>query len=142
MPGPTGPRYGCRARGRLSGHITIPDYGDKQVIGVPIPLYVRSATVDGAEIVLSYNDMLDASSAPSAGAFSVTVNGSARTVSNVAVDGARVRLTLASAVSFGDVVQLSYTPPSTNPLKSTGGIHEAADPERLGMGDQPRRPSG
>ena len=107
--------------GRLSGHITIPDYGDKQVIGVPIPLYVRSATVDGAEIVLSYNDMLDASSAPSAGAFSVTVNGSARTVSNVAVDGARVRLTLASAVSFGDVVQLSYTPPSTNPLKSTGG---------------------
>ena len=110
-----------QGRGRLPGHFTIPDHGDKQVIGVPLPLYVRSATVDGAEMVLAYNDMLDASSVPSAGAFGVTVNGSARTVSSVQVDGERVLLTLASAVGFGDVVELSYTSPGTNPLKSTGG---------------------
>ena len=110
-----------QGRGRLPAYFTIPDHGDKQVIGVPLPLYVRSATVDGAEMVLAYNDMLDASSVPSAGAFRVTVNGSARTVSSVGVDGERVLLTLASAVGFGDVVELSYTSPGTNPLKSTGG---------------------
>ena len=92
-----------QGRGTLGiGHIPIKKYGDKQVIGVPLPLYVRSARVDGAELVLAYNDMLDASSVPSAGAFSVTVDGSARTVSSVQVDGERVLLTLASAVGFGD----------------------------------------
>ena len=111
-----------QGRGKLAGgHIPNPDYGDKQVIGVPLPLYVRSARVDGAELVLAYNDVLDASSVPPAGSFSVTVNGSARTVSSVGVDGERVLLTLASAVGFGDAVELSYTSPGTNPLKSTGG---------------------
>ena len=123
-----------QGRGKLAGgHFPTPEYGDKQVIGVPLPLYVRSARVDGAELVLAYNDMLDASSVPPAGAFSVTVNGSARTVSSVQVDGERVLLTLASAVGLGDAVELSYTSPGTNPLKSTGGYTRqrtfSADPD-------------
>ena len=56
---------------------------------------------------------------PAPGAFRVTVNGTRRNVASggVAIDGATVTLTLASAVARGNTVTVGYTRPSANPLR-------------------------
>jgi hypothetical protein len=58
---------------------------------------------------------------PAASAFSVLVNSAARSVSAVAISGAKVQLTLANAIKYGDIVTVVYTKPATNPLQSTAG---------------------
>ena len=75
-----------------------------------------SAVVDGAELVLTWNEALRDDSVPAAGDFAVTVAGSSRNVGSVAVAGSAVTLTLASAVTSGQTVSVSYTK-GTNPLK-------------------------
>ncbi len=90
---------------------------------------VQGAEVDGAHLVLLYNEGLDEASTPEAGAFAVTVEGQARDLAAndpVAVDGRRVRLTLASAVGHGDTVTVSYTVPSSNPVQDRAGNTAAA----------------
>ena len=95
--------------------------GAPQVYGYPIPLYVKSATVDGSTVTLTYNDSLHTLSEPVASAFTVLVEGAARTVSDVEIDGKDVVLSLASAAAFGETVTVSYAPPTTSPLRSEGG---------------------
>ena len=73
---------------------------------------IAAITVVGATLTLTYNETLDGASEPAAGAFSVTVNGNARGVNRIAVAGSAVTLTLASAVTSGDTVTVSYTKPS------------------------------
>ena len=78
------------------------------------------AEVDGAHLVLLYREGLDETSTPAEGAFTVTVGGQPRSLaaSNpVAVDGRRIRLTLASAVAHGDTVTVGYTVPTENPIQ-------------------------
>ena len=77
---------------------------------------LSSATVDGTSLVLTYDENLDSSSTPAANDFTVTVAGSAVAVTGVSVSGMTVTLTLASAVSAGDAVSLSYTA-GTNPIQ-------------------------
>ena len=89
----------------------------------------QGAEVDGAELVLLYDEGLDESSTPGAGAFAVTVAGRARDLAAsdpVAVDGRRVRLTLASAVGHGDTVTVSYTVPTSSPVQDRAGNTAAA----------------
>jgi len=94
----------------------------------PVPVY-QSAVVQNAApsiIEMTYNLSL-ASIVPSASAFAVRVNSSARTVSSVAIVSGKVRLTLASRpVVFGDVVTVAYTKPSTNPLQTSEGGQAAS----------------
>jgi uncharacterized repeat protein (TIGR02059 family) len=88
----------------------------------PIPVY-SGATVENASpsvIVMTYNLSL-ANIVPAASAFSVKVNSAARTVSSVAVSGAKVLLTIASPVVFGNVVTIAYAKPSANPLQTSSG---------------------
>jgi hypothetical protein len=41
----------------------------------------------------------------------------------VVISGTKVQLTLSSAIKYGDIVTVTYTKPTTNPLQSsTGGI--------------------
>ena len=80
-----------------------------------------SATVNGAELVVTFDEDLDDTSTPAADAFAVTVAGSERDVDTVAIDGATVTLRLAAAVDHGDTVTVSYTVPSTNPLRDAAG---------------------
>ena len=75
-----------------------------------------SAAVSGAELVLTWNETLRDDSVPAVGDFAVTVAGSSRNVGSVAVAGSAVTLTLASAVTAGQTVTVSYTK-GTNPLK-------------------------
>lgn len=88
------------------------------------PLLV-AASVNGTALVLTYNLPLNTGSVPATGDMEVDVGGSAVTVSSVAVDGNKVTITLAAAVSAGDVVKVSYTP-GTNPLEDPSGNNVAS----------------
>ena len=72
-----------------------------------------SAAVSGdkTKVVLTYNETLGAATAAT-GAFVVTVATVSRGVTGVAVVGATVELTLASAVSPGQAVTVGYTDPT------------------------------
>jgi uncharacterized repeat protein (TIGR02059 family) len=85
---------------------------------------VNSAVVENASpslLSITYNLSLNTSKVPSASSYSVSVNSTANTVKSVAVSGAAVQLTLTNAIKYGDVIKVSYTTPSTNPLQSTSG---------------------
>ena len=99
---------------------------DQAVTNATGPPTLSTATVTGAALVLTYSEPLDTSSVPAAGAFRVEVNDAARGVSNVAVAGRAVTLTLASAVTAGQTVTLDYTAPGTNPIQDADG-NDAAD---------------
>ena len=86
---------------------------------------IRGATVEGTTLILTYSEALDGTSTPVASDFTVTVDGSARTVSSVAISGATVTLTLASAVTPGQAVTVAYTS-GTNPIEDAAG-NDAAD---------------
>ena len=77
---------------------------------------LRSATTTALEVGLTYDENLDGGSEPAPSAFTVTVNGASRAVTGVSV-GAKVLLTLATAVRAGDLVTVSYTVPANNPLR-------------------------
>ena len=89
---------------------------------------VSSATVNGTALTITFSETLDtrAVAKPAAGDFAVKVNSTARTVSTVAVSGSTVTLTLASAVSAGDTVTVSYTKPSEKALQDHVGANDVA----------------
>ena len=66
---------------------------------------------DGTVIVMTYNEALSSTTAATS-TFAVVVAGSIRTVSSVAISGSTVRLTLSSAVLFGQSITVAYTDPS------------------------------
>ena len=72
---------------------------------------LSSATVAGATLTLEFSEALRWS-APAADAFSVVAAGAARGVDAVRMGRRSVRLTLASAVSAGETVTVSYAAPS------------------------------
>ncbi len=77
-----------------------------------------SEAVNGATLTLTYDEDLDTTSTPDKDDdFDVQVQGQPRTVTNVEVNGRQVTLTLASAVTQGQSVLLTYTVPSTNPIQ-------------------------
>ncbi len=113
-------------------NVGLPYYGSAPDIGafetgapvtVVIPVYVSSLIGNSTPTILemTYNAAL-ANVVPSASAFSVKVNSAALAVSSLKISGSKVLLTLQKAVKFGEVVTVSYTKPSSNPLQTaTGG---------------------
>ena len=91
---------------------------------------LSSATVDGTELVLSFDETLDASSQPAETDFSVTktlgTTDSSVGVDSVTVSGTDVTLTLAAATGSGDIVSVTYT-------KGTDPIRDTADNEVAGF---------
>ena len=82
----------------------------------------QSATVVGAALTLTYGEALDGSSTPAPGDFTVNVESAGRTVSNVAIGGSTVTLTLDPAVEHGDTgITVSYRVPGTNPIRDAVG---------------------
>ena len=78
-------------------------------------------------ILLTFDEVVDATSVPAATAFPVKVNGSSREVTAAAVFppfgfSAYVQLDLSPPVRPGDVVTVSYVQPLENPLKDTGSL--------------------
>ena len=82
---------------------------------------LQTAAVNEAALTLTYDEPLDSFSVPDTDDFTVTVAGSDRGVSSVAVSGSAVTLTLASAVATaGQTVTVSYTA-DTNPIQDKAG---------------------
>jgi uncharacterized repeat protein (TIGR02059 family) len=97
-------------------------YAEPVEVPVPVPLYSGSSIANNTPAILemTYNLTL-ANIAPAFSAFSVKVNSVARTVSMVAISGAKVLLTLASPVVYGDIVTVAYTKPASSPLQTASG---------------------
>ena len=88
-----------------------------------------SATIDGSALTLRFHEPLNGASVPASSAFTVKVDGTARAVSGVSIDGYRVRLTLASSVGAGETVTVGYTTPTgadASPLQDDGGNQVAS----------------
>ena len=97
---------------------------------------LATATVNGSALVLTYNEALDESSEPAAGAYAVKLAGGAGVApSAAAVSGRTVTLTLAAAAGHGQTVTLSYTVPTGTDAKP---VRDGA--EKRGGGVQ--RPDG
>ena len=90
---------------------------------------LSTPTVNGAALVLTYNEALDTGSEPASSAFTVKVGGTAVSLATsgaVAVAGSTVTLTLAAAVAAADTVTVSYAVPTSNPLQDAGGTDAPA----------------
>ena len=100
------------------------------VYGPRAPEIVSSA-VDRSTLTVTFDESLDAGSAPAGSAF--TVNAAlpgrlARTISGTGtavIDGDTLTLTLESAVVRREMVTLSYARPTSNPLQDTDGNRTA-----------------
>jgi|GEM_PF-3029083 len=84
------------------------------------PPVMQSITVEnGAETQLEivYDEDLDMTSIPANGDFSIGgTDANARTITNVAISGTKVTLTLSSALCMGEAITISYTAGS-NPIR-------------------------
>ena len=85
---------------------------------------LSSAAVNGASLVLTYNESLKSKSSLSTSLFTVNVAGSARGVSSASASGTSVTLTLSSAVEHGESVTVSYS--GTNAIEDEAGNDAAA----------------
>ena len=83
------------------------------------------AVVDAATLTLTYDEPLDRGSMPQASAFRVTGGDTSRTVTDVALSGSAVLLTLDPAVEHGETgIRVSYTVPTgtgVSPLQDVLG---------------------
>jgi uncharacterized repeat protein (TIGR02059 family) len=95
-----------------------------------------AATVNGGTLVMTYADagQLDAMHAPAGGAFTVMVAGSAVAVTGVAVNAAAktATLTLATAVTNGQLVTVAYSDPSGG--DDVNAIQDAAGNDAATLG--------
>jgi uncharacterized repeat protein (TIGR02059 family) len=78
----------------------------------------------GTTLTLTYSEALSSTTA-AASTFTVTVGGSARTVSGVAVAGSTVVLALASAVQRNEVVTVAYAAPASSALTTNNAIQDS-----------------
>jgi uncharacterized repeat protein (TIGR02059 family) len=88
-------------------------------------LVSRAVNAAGTKVILTYNEALNATTAASS-AFAVTVAGTSRTVSSVAVVGSTVELTLASVVERNHAVTVAYTAPTPDAATSNTAVQDAA----------------
>ena len=97
-----------------------------QVGDVTAPVLQTGVTsINGAAIILSYDEPLDTGSVPATSDFAVTVNGASRSVTGVTVAGSDVQLVLASPVDHLAVVVVSYTASAGSEIADIAGNHAA-----------------
>lgn len=76
---------------------------------------------NGDTIVLGYDEVLNTSSVPNTGDFSLLVNGGSHGINSVTINGSEVQVILASGISEGDTVTLSYTRASGREIEDIAG---------------------
>ncbi|MFV1884650.1 MAG: SwmB domain-containing protein [Balneola sp.] len=81
---------------------------------------LQAASVNGEYLTLDYNEAMDLGSVPASGDFVVRVNGIPRTVTNVAINGPRIILTLDPEVLSADNVEIDYSY-GTNRIQDAAG---------------------
>ena len=90
------------------------DNAGRKVDGVKPTLAANGgAVVNGTTLTLTFGERLDGSSTPQASAFTVTGGDTSRTVTDVALSGSAVLLTVDPAVEHGETgIRVSYTVPT------------------------------
>ena len=101
----------------------------------PPTLLSASLNTTGTVLSLSYNETLNAVTAP-ASAFSVVVNGVSYSVSSVAISTSVVQLTLGSAIEAGKTVTVAYTAPTTDSWATNAAIQDTAGNDALSLSAQ------
>ena len=105
------------ARNRVDGRWLTCSEDDLATLVPPAP---RSAEVDGTALTLTFTSALNPDSIPAESAFTVIVGGTTNNaVTNVAISGRTVTLTLTTAVQPGETVTVGYTAPSSSPLEGS-----------------------
>ena len=69
-------------------------------------------STDGATITLTYDEILDGGNGPATANFQIKVQGERRGVSTATVSGKTVALKLASAITTGQTVTVTYNDPT------------------------------
>ncbi|MCQ6562712.1 SwmB domain-containing protein [Paenibacillus mendelii] len=87
---------------------------------------VVSASVNGTQLQVTFNQNLNTASVPPAGSFTVTADSSPIALSSVALNGPVLTLSLYSPVSNNQSVKLGYTAPAVNALLGVTGVPIAA----------------
>src|SRR5262245_1911112 len=88
-----------------------------QTPGDTTPPVLTNLTSNGLTLVLTYNEPLITSAAPTTVAFTIRVNGSTRSINIVTMAQFTVTLQLSSPVTDTDSVTASYTAPPSNPIR-------------------------
>lgn len=83
--------------------------------GKPRPL---AATVTADQIEIAFDRLLDSQSEPAASAFAL--GGVAATVSDVAIEGKSLTLSISPEITHLDTITIDYTQPSESPLQRDG----------------------
>lgn len=89
--------------------------GSQQSVDQIAPV-LESAVASTDTVALDYDEILDSSSEPSTGDFTVNIGGTPVTISNVVVANDSVLIILQNAISPSDVITVSYTT-GTNPIR-------------------------
>jgi uncharacterized repeat protein (TIGR02059 family) len=87
---------------------------------------------NGTTLTLSYNETLNATTAPTS-AYTVLVDGLSRTVSNAVVSGSTVVLTLTPAVDRGQVVTVSYSAPTADGATTNTAIQDTVGNDAISL---------
>ncbi|CDN43510.1 Ig-like domain-containing protein [Paenibacillus sp. P22] len=101
--------------------------------GVPASMFTASTTptylsgmANGDTLTLVYSGALDPASAPAPSQYSIRADGVLVPVNSVSIAGSSVILKLSRAVTSGQAVTVTYTPPTYNPLRQIGGDSAAS----------------
>lgn len=113
----------------LSGNPSAAINSYRIVVGSTAVTPLVSAAVNGAALVLTYNQALNTSSIPLASQYYVKINNVYVGVTSVSVSGSQAILTLAAPVTAGQLVSVSYSI-SGIPLKDINGLAVDAFSER------------
>ncbi len=100
-------------------------FGDAQPdLAAPV---LQSASTDssGSKVILTYNETLSARLAP-AGTFTVSVDGTTRTVTAVNANNASVELTLVAPITSGQIVNVSYAAPQSSGVITNAALQDMA----------------
>jgi uncharacterized repeat protein (TIGR02059 family) len=92
-------------------------------IAAVAPVFLSSAIQNATPGILemTYNLNLNNNILPSISSFNALVNSQVRAINSVSITGNKVQLSLSSATKYGDIITVSYTKPSTNPLQTVSG---------------------
>ena len=89
-------------------------HSSKVTIDNTAPTFLR-ASVSQSALTVTFSETLNSAKVPNKDRWNVAVNNSKRGVNSVAVSGANITLTLASAVSAGQAVTVGYWRSNTQP---------------------------
>ncbi len=107
------------------------------------PPAVTDATVYENTLTVTFDEALDAGSAPAGSAFTVSAtppDGTARAIAGTgtaSLAGMTATVTLAEAVAHGETATVRYTKPGTNPLRDAAGNEAENFPGQAAANDTP-----